>query len=75
MQPAVRPVTIRERMRRIWVGVARSHAAIMHHPPTRPSTWRALPTALIVVAALALGAITARADSPGPSQASAAAQR
>jgi hypothetical protein len=47
----------------------------MHHPPTRPTTWRALPTALIVVAALALGAVTARADSPARSQAGAAAQR
>jgi len=34
----------------------------MHHPPTRPTTWRALPTALLVIAALALGAVTARAD-------------
>jgi len=47
----------------------------MHHPPNRPTTWRALPTALIVVAALALGAVTARADTPASAQQSAAAQR
>jgi hypothetical protein len=64
MQAAVRPVTFRRRRHRFWVGVARSHAAIMHHPPTRPTTWRALPTALLVVAALVLGAVTARAQPP-----------
>ena len=30
--------------------------------PVSPHRWRALPTALIVIAALALGAVTARAD-------------
>jgi hypothetical protein len=30
--------------------------------PVTPHRWRALPTALIVIAALALGAVTARAD-------------
>jgi hypothetical protein len=30
--------------------------------PVSPHRWRALPTAMIVVAALALGAVTARAD-------------
>jgi len=30
--------------------------------PVSPNRWRALPTALIVIAALALGAVTARAD-------------
>jgi hypothetical protein len=30
--------------------------------PVSPNRWRALPTALIVIAAIALGAVTARAD-------------
>jgi hypothetical protein len=30
--------------------------------PVSPHRWRALPTALIVIAAIALGAATARAD-------------
>jgi hypothetical protein len=30
--------------------------------PVSPHRWRALPTALIVIAALALGAVSARAD-------------
>jgi hypothetical protein len=30
--------------------------------PVRPSRWRALPTALLVVGAILLGAATARAD-------------
>jgi hypothetical protein len=30
--------------------------------PVSPHRWRALPTLLIVLAALALGAVTARAD-------------
>jgi hypothetical protein len=30
--------------------------------PVSPHRWRALPTALIVIAAIALGAVTARAD-------------
>jgi hypothetical protein len=30
----------------------------------RPSRWRALPTALLVISALVLGAATARADAP-----------
>jgi hypothetical protein len=48
----------------------------MHHQPTRPTTWRALPTVLIVVAALALGAVTARADDATPQHAAPAqAQR
>jgi hypothetical protein len=36
--------------------------------PVSPHRWRALPTALIVIGALALGAATARADE-GPAQA------
>ena len=36
--------------------------------PVSPHRWRALPTALIVIAAIALGAVTARADE-GPAQA------
>ena len=39
--------------------------------PVSPHRWRALPTALIVIAAIALGAVTARADE-GPSQRAAA---
>ena len=30
--------------------------------PVSPHRWRALPTALLVIAALALGAVSARAD-------------
>jgi hypothetical protein len=30
--------------------------------PVSPHRWRALPTALIVIVAIALGAVTARAD-------------
>jgi hypothetical protein len=30
--------------------------------PVSPNRWRALPTAVIVIAAIALGAVTARAD-------------
>jgi hypothetical protein len=30
----------------------------------RPTRWRALPTALLVVGAILLGAVTARADTP-----------
>jgi hypothetical protein len=30
--------------------------------PVSPNRWRALPTALIVIGAIALGAVTARAD-------------
>jgi hypothetical protein len=30
----------------------------------RPTRWRALPTALLVIGAILLGAITARADVP-----------
>jgi hypothetical protein len=47
----------------------------MHHQPTRPTTWRALPTALLVVVALALGAVTARADDRAPAHASAVTHR
>jgi hypothetical protein len=36
--------------------------------PVSPHRWRALPTALIVIGAIALGAATARADE-GPAQA------
>ena len=32
--------------------------------PVSPNRWRALPTALLVIAAIALGAVTARADVP-----------
>ena len=39
--------------------------------PVSPNRWRALPTLLIVVAALALGAVTAKADT-GPAQPAAA---
>jgi hypothetical protein len=31
----------------------------------RPTRWRALPTALLVIGAILLGAVTARADVPG----------
>jgi hypothetical protein len=31
---------------------------------TTPTTWRALPTAIVVVCFLALGALAARADTP-----------
>jgi hypothetical protein len=40
--------------------------------PVSPNRWRALPTILVVIAALALGAVTARADD-GTAQAPAAA--
>jgi hypothetical protein len=36
--------------------------------PVSPHRWRALPTALLVIAAIALGAVTARADD-APAQA------
>jgi hypothetical protein len=44
----------------------------------RPTRWRALPTALLVIAAILLGAVTARADVPtahghGPAAASSSA--
>lgn len=39
--------------------------------PVSPNRWRALPTALIVIAAIALGAATARADGGAPGQAAA----
>jgi hypothetical protein len=32
--------------------------------PVRPTRWRALPTLLLVVGAILLGAVTARADVP-----------
>jgi hypothetical protein len=32
--------------------------------PVSPNRWRALPTAIIVIVAIALGAATARADVP-----------
>jgi hypothetical protein len=32
--------------------------------PVSPHRWRALPTALIVIGAIALGAATARAETP-----------
>ncbi len=36
---------------------------------TEPTTWRALPTAIVVVCFLALGALAARADTtPTPAQ-------
>jgi hypothetical protein len=38
--------------------------------PVSPNRWRALPTALIVIAAIALGAATARAEA-APGQAAA----
>jgi hypothetical protein len=34
--------------------------------PISPNRWRALPTALLVIAAIALGAATARADDAAP---------
>jgi hypothetical protein len=40
--------------------------------PVSPHRWRALPTALIVIVAIALGAVTARADE-GPAAHRAAA--
>ena len=39
--------------------------------PVSPHRWRALPTAMIVIAALALGAVTARADDGAPQRAAA----
>jgi hypothetical protein len=39
--------------------------------PVSRNRWRALPTAIIVIAAIALGAATARADEP-PHQSAAA---
>jgi hypothetical protein len=42
----------------------------VHH--VRPTTWRIVPTLLLIIAALALGAITARADTPAPHAAHAA---
>jgi hypothetical protein len=39
----------------------------------RPNRWRALPTAILVIGAILLGAVTARADVPrAPSHAPAA---
>lgn len=32
--------------------------------PVSPHRWRALPTAVLVIVALALGAVAARADAP-----------
>jgi hypothetical protein len=32
--------------------------------PVRPHRWRALPTALLIIGAILLGAVTARADAP-----------
>jgi len=40
----------------------RSRALELLMQPVSPNRWRALPTALIVIAAIALGAVTARAD-------------
>ncbi len=37
--------------------------------PVSPNRWRALPTALLVVSAIALGAIAARADDGAPAPA------
>lgn len=37
--------------------------------PVSPNRWRAVPTALLVIAAIALGAITARADDGAPATA------
>ena len=34
--------------------------------PVRPTRWRALPTALLVIVAIALGAVTARAADGAP---------
>lgn len=34
--------------------------------PVSPTRWRALPTALLVILAIALGAVTARADGGAP---------
>jgi hypothetical protein len=36
----------------------------VHH--VRPTTWRIVPTLLLIIGALALGAVTARADAPAP---------
>jgi hypothetical protein len=46
----------------------------MHHQPTRPTIWRALPTLLVVLVALALGAVTARAQQPQPARSQSPAQ-
>jgi hypothetical protein len=32
--------------------------------PVRPTRWRALPTAILVIGAILLGAVSARADAP-----------
>jgi hypothetical protein len=36
----------------------------VHH--VRPTTWRVVPTLLLILGALALGAVTARADTHAP---------
>jgi hypothetical protein len=38
----------------------------MQHPTTEPTRWRALPTITVIVVAIALGAVTAKAAT-GPS--------
>jgi hypothetical protein len=50
---------------------ARSCVAMPVQPVSR-TRWRALPTAIIVIGAIALGAATAKAD-PAPAHAAAAA--
>jgi hypothetical protein len=40
--------------------------------PVSRNRWRALPTAIIVIGAIALGAATARADAPPPAHSAAA---
>ena len=50
----------------------RAPARVRGHVPTRRTTWRALPTAMLVVGAILLGAVTARADVPAGHAAAAA---
>jgi hypothetical protein len=49
----------------------RSRALQFLMQPVSPHRWRALPTAVIVIAAIALGAVTARADDGTPHRAAA----
>ena len=43
--------------------------------PVSPTRWRFLPTLLLVIAAIALGAVTARADTGAAAHRAAAATR
>jgi hypothetical protein len=52
----------RGRVGRNFLAVAALQPAMQ---PVSPHRWRALPTALLVIVAIALGAVTARADDGG----------